>query len=106
MELKKVLGEANGHMKEAMPTLLIYFRELGSLALLAMVLYGAYDLTKTEGRDLVEVLEALRTTIENQSQIQKEVLQAVKEREARRAYERSNPNWNNVGPTDPNRRTQ
>lgn len=106
MELRKNLQEVNGHVKESMPTLLVYLRELGSMALLGLVLYGVYDITKTQGRDLVEVLESLRTTIENQSNIQKEVLKSIQAREARRDYERSNPNWNNIGPPDPNRRTQ
>jgi hypothetical protein len=110
VELKKQVQEG-GHvgngLKENMPVALIYLRELGSLALLSMVLYGAYDLAKTQGRDLIEVLESLRTTIENQSDIQKEVLKSIQAREARRDYERSNPNWSStIGPPNPNRRTQ
>ena len=78
-------------MKEnGIPTLLAYFRELGSMALLGLVLYGAYDLAKNQGRDLIEVLEALRATIENQSNIQKEVLKSIQERRLERKYERSN----------------
>jgi hypothetical protein len=109
MELKKTLHEANGHVKESMPTLLVYLRELGSMALLGLVLYGGYDLAKTQGRDLVEVLESLRATIENQSNIQKEVLKSIQMREARRAYEEAHPNWSRgiQPPSNPGeRRTQ
>lgn len=87
---------SNGEMvKEQTATLLVYLRELGSMALLGAVLYGAYDLAKTQGRDLVEVLESLRATIENQSNIQKEVLKSIQERRLERRYEKlsSQPNW-------------
>jgi hypothetical protein len=74
----------NDRLEKSMPVALAYLRELGSMAILAGVLYGAYDVVKTEGQDFNQVQQRLIDALDKQTETQKAILDYLKAQENRR----------------------
>ena len=78
-----------------------YMRELGAMAILALVLYGSWDIVKTQGNDFIIAYSKQTTVLENLVTVQTQILQHLRSQEARGSNVYSNPGV--FGPYIPNR---
>ncbi len=75
-----------------------YLRELGAMAILALVLYGVWDVGKNEGRAAITAIEQQTSAIRSLTAVNSKILDHLKRVEANRnAY--SNPGV--FGPNNP-----
>ena len=74
----------NDRLEKSMPVALAYLRELGSMAILAGVLYAGYDVVKSEGQDFIQVQQKLIDALDKQTETSKAILDHLKAQENRR----------------------
>lgn len=68
-----------------------YMRELGAMAILAMVLYGVWDIFKNEGRLAIEAVDKQTNSINNLTTVQTKILDHLKRQEVNANASYSNP---------------
>ncbi len=69
---------------------LSYLRELGAMAILAMVLYGVWDIMKVEGKLAIAAIIENTSAIESLKEVNDKILDNLKKQEVTRNVYRSN----------------
>ena len=85
--------KADGGTRRNTDKYLSYLRELGAMAILAMVLYGVWDIFKIEGKLGIAAIIENTAAVQSLKDVNDKILDHLKKQEALHNVYRSNPTY-------------